>query len=263
MAKNGVVYAYCRISTPQQNIERQERNIKAAYPDAVILKDIYTGTKIDGRKEFEKLIKEVKSGDTIVFDSVSVMSRNADDGVEQYESWYKSGVNLVFLKEPYVNTEVYKAASVAIPEVGMEDFKPLFTGLNATLMRLAQRQIRLAFEQAQKEVDDLRQSTKEGIETARLNGKQIGQKRGAKLNVKKEAPMKQKIIELSRAFDGKYKDSEVIELLKISQPTYYKYKREIKEAMEDAESDGVDHLMDMMLAAKQQIIPRKALYNEQ
>lgn len=233
MTKTGAIYGYCRISTKNQSIERQERNIKAQYPDAIILKEAYTGTKIEGRKEFEKLTKTAKTGDTIVFDSVSIMSRNVDDGVEQYENWYKSGVNLVFLKEPHVNTEVYKTVSVEIPEVGMEDFKPLFTGINETLMRLAQRQIRLAFEQAQKEVDDLRQSTKEGIDTARLNGKQIGQKRGAKLNVKKEAPMKQKIIELSRAFDGKYKDSEVIELLKISQPTYYKYKREIKEAMED------------------------------
>ena len=28
------VYGYCRISTPQQNIERQVRNITAAYPTA-------------------------------------------------------------------------------------------------------------------------------------------------------------------------------------------------------------------------------------
>lgn len=228
------VYGYCRISTPQQNIERQERNIKAAYPDAVILKEAYTGTKVEGRKELNKILKVVTKGDTIVFDSVSRMSRNADDGWQLYEKLYNDGIELVFLKEPHINTKTYKAAlNFEMPDMGIEDFKPLFKGINETLMRLAQRQIRLAFEQAQKEVDDLHQRTKEGIETARLNGKQIGQKRGAKLNVKKEAPMKQKIIELSRAFDGKYKDSEVIELLKISQPTYYKYKREIKEAMED------------------------------
>ena len=33
------IYGYCRISTPQQNIERQERNIKAAYPDAVLVSE--------------------------------------------------------------------------------------------------------------------------------------------------------------------------------------------------------------------------------
>ena len=37
------VYGYCRISTPQQNIERQVRNIAAAYPAAHIVREVYTG----------------------------------------------------------------------------------------------------------------------------------------------------------------------------------------------------------------------------
>ena len=48
-------------------------------------------------------------------------------------------------------------------------------------MALAKEQIRLAFDQAEKEVEDLHQRTREGIQTARLNGKQIGQRQGAKL----------------------------------------------------------------------------------
>ncbi|WP_330621544.1 hypothetical protein [Butyrivibrio sp.] len=47
------------------------------------------------------------------------------------------------------------------------------------------QQMRIAFDQAEKEVQDLHQRTKEGIQTARLIGKQIGQKKGNKLNVKK------------------------------------------------------------------------------
>ena len=46
------VYGYARISTNKQNIERQIRNIKAAFPEAVIVKEAYTGTKVDGRAEF-------------------------------------------------------------------------------------------------------------------------------------------------------------------------------------------------------------------
>lgn len=37
-----MIYGYCRISTKKQNIERQERNILAAYPDAVIVREINT-----------------------------------------------------------------------------------------------------------------------------------------------------------------------------------------------------------------------------
>lgn len=96
------VYGYCRISTSKQSMERQIRNIKLAYPDAVIVKETYTGTKIQGRKEFEKLLKIVSTGDTLVFDSVSRMSRTAQEGYEMYQKLYNQGVSLVFLKEPHI-----------------------------------------------------------------------------------------------------------------------------------------------------------------
>ena len=78
------MYGYCRISQKKQSIERQIRNIKEAYPEAVIIEEAFTGTKID-RPEWNKLYKKAKSGDTIIFDSVSRMSRNAEDGFNTYE----------------------------------------------------------------------------------------------------------------------------------------------------------------------------------
>ena len=45
------------------------------------------------------------------------------------------------------------------------------------LMALAKEQIKLAFEQSEKEVADLHQRTREGLLTARLNGKQVGRKK--------------------------------------------------------------------------------------
>ena len=53
------IYGYCRISTPTQNIDRQIRNIKAAFPDAHIVQEVYTGTKYQGRKELDKLLRIV------------------------------------------------------------------------------------------------------------------------------------------------------------------------------------------------------------
>ncbi len=70
-----MIYGYCRISTQKQSIERQIRNIKDQYPDAVIVQEIYTRMKIN-RKEWNKLYDKVRSGDTVVFDSVSRMSGN-------------------------------------------------------------------------------------------------------------------------------------------------------------------------------------------
>ena len=92
------VYGYCRISTKKQSIERQERNILKDYPNAIIIKESCTGTKIYGRKEFEKLLKIIKSGDTIVFDSVSRMSRDAEEGFALYEDLYNKGVELIYNK---------------------------------------------------------------------------------------------------------------------------------------------------------------------
>ena len=74
-----MIYGYCRISTNKQNIERQERNIKAVYPSAIVIKEAYTGTKVQGRKGLDRIISNIQKGDTIIFDSVSRMSRNAEE----------------------------------------------------------------------------------------------------------------------------------------------------------------------------------------
>ncbi len=50
------------------------------------------------RPEWMKLLKRIEPGDVIVFDSVSRMSRNADEGIETYFELYEKGVQLIFLK---------------------------------------------------------------------------------------------------------------------------------------------------------------------
>lgn len=229
-------YGYSRISTPKQNMERQIRNILAAYPDATIVEEVFTGTKVEGRKEFEKLLKRVKPGDCIIFDSVSRMSRDAEEGFQLYKHFLQIGVELVFLKEPHINTSVYQDAAerqIKGIETGDEAANELMNGiteaLNRYMMKLAERQIQIAFEQAEKEVQDLHQRVKEGMETARINGSQIGQVAGRKLNVKKEAPAKELILKHSKDFGGMLSDVEVMKLTGLARNTYYKYKKELKE----------------------------------
>lgn len=223
-----MIYGYCRISRAKQSIDRQIRNIKAVYPDALIIQEVFTRTRLD-RKEWQKLYKAVKAGDMIVFDSVSRMSGNADDGFNAYEELYNRGVSLVFLKEPHINTDTYKQALESNIKLtgGSVDF--ILEGVNKYLMALAKEQIRLAFLQSEKEVEDLHQRTKEGIETARINGKQIGQKQGAKLTTKKSISAKEEIVKYSKDFSGTLADADVMKLTGLSRNTYYKYKRELKE----------------------------------
>lgn len=180
-----MIYGYCRISTTKQNIERQVRNILVQYSDAIIFKEAYTGTRLD-RPEWMRLYKKLSHGDTIVFDSVSRMSRNAEEGFTLYQELYARQIELVFLKEPHIDTRVFReAADRSIPMTGT-DVDLIIQGINQYLMRLAERQIAIAFEQAEKEVTDLHQRTKEGIETARRAGRQIGRPGGKNYVTQKE-----------------------------------------------------------------------------
>jgi len=231
-----MIYGYCRISTAKQSIDRQIRNIKAYDKEAVILEETYTGTKSD-RPEWQKLMRRAKQGDTIIFDSVSRMSRDAEEGFLIYKSLFESGINLVFLKEPHINTRTYQEAidNQLRLEVSTNDtdtdslINGIMTAVSTYILKLAEKQIRLAFEQSEKEVEDLHQRTREGIETARLAGKQIGQQKGAKLKTKKSIEAKREIQRLSKDFEGTLNDIDTMKIIGIARNTYYKYKRELTE----------------------------------
>lgn len=222
------VYGYARISTAKQNINRQIRNILREYPGAVIIQEAYTGMKLD-RKEWNKLFAAVRKNDTIVFDSVSRMSRNAEEGYAVYEELFKRGVNLVFLKEHHIDTATYRRTLESMVPLTGTSVDLILEGINKYLLALAGEQIKLAFAQAEKEAEDLRQRTREGIETARLSGKQIGQKAGAKLITRKSLAAKEIISKHAKAFGGTLSDKEVMQLTGLARNTYYKYKAQLKQ----------------------------------
>ena len=144
-----MIYGYCRISRKSQNIERQIRNIKNKYPDAHIIQEAFTGTKIVGRKELDKLLKIVKPNDTIVFDSASRMSRNYEEAVVLYDELFNNNINLIFLKEPHINSDVYKDALKKQIEITIDTgnestdnfIKSIIDSLNKFTVELAKEQI--------------------------------------------------------------------------------------------------------------------------
>jgi DNA invertase Pin-like site-specific DNA recombinase len=223
-----MVRGYARISRPSQKIDRQIMNIMKAYPTAKIYQEAYTGTKIEGRKQFNRLIDDLDRGDTVVFDSVSRMSRDADMGTQIYFDLFDRGINLVFLKEPYINSDTYASNLKNKIELQGTDEDAIFEGLNNYFRLLAKKQIRIAFEQAEKEVSDLRVRTSEGIREARRKGKQIGQPRGAKYNVKKSVSAKEIIRKHCKEFGGTLSDTETMKIAGVSHNTYQKYKRELQ-----------------------------------
>lgn len=224
-----MVYGYCRISTPQQKIERQVENILRAYPDAVIIKEACSGRRMD-RPEWTKIYKKFQPEDIIVFDEVSRMSRNADEGAEVYQELFERGIELRFLKEPHIDTATYRKALANLISMTGTNVDFILEGINKYLMALAKEQIRLAFMQAEKEVEFLRRRTSEGLRQAKANGSQIGNKAGSTFVTKKSKAAKEIISRHSKAFGGSLDDTEVMRLCGCSRNTYYKYKKELASA---------------------------------
>lgn len=232
-------YGIVRISTDKQNMERQIRNIVAYSPNATIVKETYTGTKLAGRTEFAKVLKKVQKGDRLIFDSVSRMSRNAKEGWELYEQLFNEGIELVFLKEKHINTETYRKTlenqiqiEVNTGNKATDEFiNSIIESMKKYTMALAKKQVMDAFEDAENEVKRLHQRTKEGMLTARLEGKQIGRKEGTTIETTKAKETKELILKHSKTFDGTLTDKEVMTLAGVHRETYYIYKKQLKEEM--------------------------------
>lgn len=227
-------YIYIRVSTRKQNPARQYKNIESYCKEYKIIvdrsyEDKFTGT-VTNRPAFDKMKRQIESdlkqGEkiTVIFDSVSRMSRNAYEGVKQYFEWYDKGLNLVFLHEPMINTATY---AESIREVGMTgtDADLILEGVNKFLRQLAKNQIIKAFEQSEKEAKDIKSRVIEGLEASdkkcgrpvSADGKETEKARTAKEYIKKHC----------QRFGGELNDSQCMKCAEISRPTFYKYLKEL------------------------------------
>ena len=235
------VIGIARISRKTQNIQRQIRNIQKIYPNARIIKITCSGTKVIGYKEFEKVINEAKKNKgkkkyKLVFDSASRMSRDSESGCTLYEDLFNHNVSIEFLKEPHINTDVFRKAldnQIKLQiKTGNEATDKLINtvikALNDYTIALAKEQIKKVFDQAQKELEDIHTRTSEGLETAKSEGKRVGTPKGTKLVTKKSLEAKEIIIKYSKSFEGPLNDDECRKLAGISRNSFYKYKQELK-----------------------------------
>lgn len=242
----GLIYGYLRVSTKHQDISRQKINILKAYPDAIIYQEIHSGGDYSGCVILDKLLKIVKAEDTIVFDSVSRFTRDNITGLQEYKRMFKMGVNLVFLNEPYINTDNYrKALEVALPRTGTF-IDPIIKGVEEALLQLAEKQVQDAFDQANKELLDIRSRTSQALQKKIAENKLLPPDKQKRIGTQKGDTFttQKKVIAMERIKEGILKGypDEVImnnivgDLIKklpdskcktISRNTYYQYKREV------------------------------------
>lgn len=89
-------YGYCRISTVKQDknssLEEQEREIKEMYPDAIIVREIYSGAK--KRNKFESLIENLKPGDMVICTKMDRFCRTAKEGLQYVDEIREKGASI-------------------------------------------------------------------------------------------------------------------------------------------------------------------------
>lgn len=148
------VYAYIRVSTLEQKVERQIKLIKEEFPE-IIDKYIYidkkSGKNFD-RKNYLKLRKKAKKGDVIIFTELSRLSRNYYDISEEIRYYKNSGIKLKFLDMPFLNVDSDDLTQSLINDICVQIFAYV----------------------AQKEREVNAQRTKAGLRVAKAKGKRIG-----------------------------------------------------------------------------------------
>ncbi len=238
MKNEKMIVGYARVSTPKQSLRRQIENLKAAYPDIVVISEVYTGST-DNRPKWKKLMRQCRAGivSKLVFDEVSRFSRNAEEAIVEYKELYELGIELEFLKEPHINSKIYRDASerkINIATEGMDAetaalINTVIGGLNEYLLSVAEKQIYLAFEHAQKERELLAKRTSEGLKQAKLMGSKVGRQPGQKLETRKAKRAKRIIRNHYELLGGELTATQCITLAQITKSTFYRYLTEMRQ----------------------------------
>lgn len=238
MEKQQQIIGYARVSTPTQKLSRQIDNLKKAYPDIVIIQETYSG-KTQNRPKWQKLLRQCRAGNVskLVFDEVSRFSRNAEEAIKEYKELYELGIELEFIKEPHINSEVYRQASqrqINVDTSAMDTdtahlLNTVIEGLNDYLLAVAEKQIRLAFERAQAERELLSKRTSEGLKQAKLMGSKIGRQKGERLETRKKKRAVKIIRQHYKLLGGELTATQCFLLCQVTKSTFYRYINEMRE----------------------------------
>ena len=150
-------YAYIRVSTKEQNIDRQ---IAALEPYGIarncIFCDYQSGKDFE-RPQYKRLLRRLKTGDLLIIKSIDRLGRNYDEILEQWK---------------YITKTI--GADILVLDMSLLDTRSKQGDLTGTLIADLVLQI-LAYV-AQTERDFIRQRQAEGIAAAKARGVQFGRK---------------------------------------------------------------------------------------
>lgn len=192
-------YAYVRVSTKEQNIDRQ---LMALEPYGIQKKNIYcdyqSGKDFE-RPEYKRLLRKLRPGDLLVVKSIDRLGRNYDEILVQWQ---------------YITKEI--RADILVIDMDLLDTRNKNGNLTGTLIADMVLQIMAYF--AQTERESIRQRQAEGIAAAKAKGKKLG---------RKPEPIPEGFEEVcEKCIDGEYSTRIAARELHMSHTTFYRnYKR--------------------------------------
>ena len=150
----GIIYGYARVSTKEQNLDRQLCALRAfGVPETRIFREKLSGKDFD-RPAWQKLMKKLKPGDTLVVKSIDRLGRNYEETIEQWR---------IITKE--------KKTAIIVLDMHLLDTR---AGKGLTDILIADIVLQLLSYVAETEREFNRQRQAEGIAAARAKGKHLG-----------------------------------------------------------------------------------------
>ena len=112
---------YARVSTEEQNLDRQLDSLKEAGCEKIFREKI-TGTKKE-RPELDKLMEQLRSGDLIIISDLTRLSRSVKDLFSLVDQIEKKGANIKSLKESWMDTSTPQGKLMFTIFAGISQFE--------------------------------------------------------------------------------------------------------------------------------------------
>ena len=195
----GKVFAYIRVSSREQNENRQIDSLKDLKIDEIIIEKA-SGKNFVGREKYQAMKAQLRSGDLVIVKSIDRFGRNYAQICKEWESLINIGVDIQVLDMPILNTR---------------DNQNGLTGRLITDIVL-----KLLGYVAERERDNIKTRQAEGIASAKSRGVKFGRPQS-------EIPK-----DFIRAYElykkGLIKVKDVMSMCKVAKSTFYKYAQSIK-----------------------------------
>ena len=221
-------FAYCSSGCNKPQFDKQIDSINHRYPNAIIIKEPYSRTVTD-RTELKKLMAQLEKDDTLIVNSMDRLSRDPDQLLSYYTDLSEKGVRLIFINQPYMDTDVYMSACKdMMGDSSLSENRAIKKGLH----QLLASQISRILEKSREDLQDHRSMMKKSHDETGAEEKPVTQVKGKKYESRKSLMVKELIRQYNQNFDGSMNDIQTMEQIRndmgtISRNTYYKYKKEL------------------------------------